>query len=149
VTVLGTVALWRVQILSSGTITIGDRTLDFTPGHREAIAEAFRAGALEVVPFTLGDTFTGDPCSLSGEVRGLEVVEDGVDAVIAVSEWADEVIRDSLRPGRLPVAAVPCLIENYLHPGGLPFPVVLLRVLGTTRPMITGLRGWRELEAAS
>jgi len=142
------VTLWRVQVLPSGAVAIGNRTLDFTREYREAIAGAFDGGALDHVPFMLGETFTGDPEHCHGEVRGLEVVEDGMDAAIEVDLEADTLIRLSLAPGNPPVGAVPCLIENYLHPGGLPFPVVLLRVLGTTRPMITGLRGWREVEQA-
>jgi hypothetical protein len=142
--------LWSVQVLPSGTVTIGHRTPDFTREYREAIAEAFSARAVDYVPFMIGNsyTYTSDPANCHGEVRSLEIVDDGMDAVIEVDREADAAIRVSLTPGGPPFGAAPCLIENYLHPGGLPFPVVLLRVLGTTQPMITGLRGWQEVEAA-
>jgi len=150
VTVLGVVAHWRVQILPSGPVAYkGSRTLNFTREYRESIAEAFSAGALEIVPFAIGDTYAGDPDSLAGEVRALEVTEDGMDAVIGVAQRADAAIRASLAPGGPPFGAAPGLIENYRTSGSKAFPVVLLHVLGTTRPMITGLRGWREVEAAS
>jgi hypothetical protein len=149
VTVLGVTAHWRVQILPSGPVAYkGARTLDFTREYRESIAAAFKAGALDVVPFTLGDTYAGDPEALAGEVRGLEVVDDGMDAVIGVGQRADAAIRASLAPGSPPLGAAPGLMENYRTSGGEAYPVVLRHVLGTARPMLTGLRGWREVEAA-
>jgi hypothetical protein len=139
--------LWRVQVLPAGTVSYkGRRTLDFTRGYREAIAEAFRAGAFDLVPFQLaeaGNAHTSDPARYRGEVTGLEVVEDGLDALIDATPEGDEAIRTT--PG---LAAAPRLIEDYRTSGGSTFPVVLQHVLGTTAPMITGLRGWREAEAA-
>jgi hypothetical protein len=142
------VSRWSVQILPSGEFSYHGRTIDFTRGYREAIAEAFDAGVLDVVPFALGDAYTGDPGSFHGEVTGLEVTGDGLDAVIEADPAGDAAVRASLVPGGPPLGAAPRLIENYLPTGGLPFPVILLHVLGTSRPPVTGLRGWRELEAA-
>lgn len=140
---------WSVQILPSGTVIYGYRIMDFTCGYREALAAAFGAGVLGHVPFQLGDAYTADPGRCDGEVTGLEVTRDGLDAVIEVSRHADAAVRASLVPGGPPLGAAPFLIENYLPTGGLPFPVILLHVLGTSRPPVTGLRGWRELEPAA
>jgi hypothetical protein len=141
-------SLWSVQILPSGAFSYHGRIIDFTRGYREAIAEAFDAGVLDVVPFALGDTYTADPGCFHGEVRGLEVTGDGLDAVIEADPTGDAAVRASLVPGADALGAAPRLIQNYLPTGGLPCPVILLHVLGTTRPPVTGLRGWRELEAA-
>jgi len=140
------VTLWRVQVLPAGPFTYkGVRTLDFTRGYREAIAGAFDGGALDMVPFQLAESdnaHTNDPARYRGEVRALEVVSDGMDAVIEATPEGDEAIRTV--PG---LAAAPRLIENYYTTDDRPWPVVLQHVLGTTAPMITGLRGWRELES--
>lgn len=139
---------WSVQILPSGAFIYHGRAVDFTRGYREAIAGAFDAGVLDVVPFALGDAYTADPGRFHGEVTGLEVTGDGLDAVIEADPTGDAAIRASLAPGGRFLGAAPRLIQNYLPTGGLPCPVILLHVLGTSRPLIPGMRGWRELEAA-
>jgi hypothetical protein len=139
--------LWRVQVLPSGPFTYKGLTLDFTREYREAIAEAFDAGACDFVPFQLAESdnaHTSDPSRYRGDVLALEVVSDGLDAVIEATPEGGEAIRTV--PG---LAAAPRLIEDYRCSDGSAFPVVLQHVLGTTAPMITGLRGWQELEAAS
>lgn len=137
--------LWRVQVLPSGPFTYkGSRTLDFTLGYREAIAGAFDGRAYDFVPFQLaeaGNAHTSDPARYRGEVCALEVVTDGLDALIAATPEGDEAIRTV--PG---LAAAPRLVEDYRTADGKAFPVALQHVLGTTAPMITGLRGWQELE---
>lgn len=132
--------LWRVQILPSGPFTYkGSRTLDFTREYLDNIAGAFGDGAFDLVPFQLaeaGNAHTSDPARYRGDVRALEVVSDGMDAVIEATPGGDEAIRTV--PG---LAAAPRLIESYLSSDGSAFPVVMQHVLGTTAPMITGLRG--------
>jgi hypothetical protein len=140
------VTLWRVQVLPSGPFTQGNRTLDFTLGYREAIAGAFDGRAFDFVPFQLAESdnaHTNDPSRYCGEVRALEVVSDGLDALIAATSEGDEAIRTV--PG---LAAAPRLVEDYRTTDGKTFSVALQHVLGTTAPMITGLRGWQEVEAA-
>jgi hypothetical protein len=135
-------------VLPSGPFRYRDRIdLDFTPEYLGGIVGAFNAGVFGVVPFQLAEDDSGehtsDPCRCRGEVRDLEVT-DGLDAVIAATPEGDDAIRSV--PG---LAAAPRLIEVYRVSGGpLVFPVVLQHVLGTTRPLITGLRPWTELEKA-
>lgn len=139
--------LWRVQVLPCGPFTYkGSRTLDFTPGYREAIAEALDGRAYDFVPFQLAgsdNAHTNDPGRYCGEVRALEVVTDGMDALIAATPDGDEAIRTV--PG---LAAAPRLVEDYRTTDGKTWPVALQHVLGTTAPMIPGLRGWQEVEPA-
>ena len=138
--------LWRVQVLPSGPFTYkGGRTLDFTREYLDDIAGAFGARALDFVPFQLAESdnaHTSDPARYRGDVRALEVVSDGLDAVIEATPEGDEAIRTV--PG---LAAAPRLVEDYRATDGRAWPVVLHHVLGTTAPMITGLRGWQALEA--
>jgi hypothetical protein len=136
------VSLWRVQVLPFGAVDYRGISLDFTREYLEAIAEAF-AAALDCVPFMLAEAdgaHTSDPDRYRGEIRSLEVVDDGLDAVIAATPEGDEAIRTT--PG---LAAAPRLIEGYRCADGRVFPVVMQHILGTTRPLITGLRSWREL----
>jgi len=139
--------LWRVQILPAGTVSYKDRrTLDLTREYLDAIAVAFGARACDLMPFQVAEAdnaHTSDPARYCGEVTRLEVVTDGLDVVIDATPEGDKAIRTI--PG---LAAAPRLIEDYRSSGGSTFPVVLQHVLGTTAPMITGLRGWQEVEAA-
>jgi len=139
--------LWRVQVLPAGPFDYrGVRAMDFTREYLNGIAEAFGARAYDFVPFQLaeaGNARTSDPARYRGEVCALEVVTDGLDAVIAATPDGDEAIRAI--PG---LAAAPRLVEDYRTTDGRSWPVSLQHVLGTTAPMITGLRGWREVEMA-
>jgi hypothetical protein len=139
------VTLWRVQVLPSGPVAYkGSRALDFTREYLDNIAEAFGARVFDFVPFQLAENdnaHTSDPSRYRGEVRALEVVSDGLDAVIDATPEGDEAIRTS--PD---LAAAPRLVESYRTSCGRVFPVVLQHVLGTTAPMAAGLRGWQELE---
>jgi hypothetical protein len=140
------VTLWRVQVLPSGPFTYkGTRTLDFTREYLASIAEAFGARACDFVPFQLaeaGNAHASDPARYRGKVCALEVVADGLDALIAATLGGDEAIRTV--PG---LAAAPRLVEDYRTADRRTWPVALQHVLGTTAPMITGLRGWQEVEA--
>lgn len=140
-------SLWRVQVLPLGTVSYGGRDLDFTREYLEHVVEAFDDGVFDCVPFQLaeaGGGHTSDPCRYRGDVRSLEVVADGLDAVIAATPEGDEAIRTA--PG---LAAAPRLIEGYRVADGRVFPVVLQHILGTARPVITGLRPWQMLERDS
>lgn len=138
------VSLWRVQVLPLGTVRYRVRDLNLTPEYLEAIAEAFSAGVFDIVPFQIADMHTNDPTCFRGEARELEVVADGMDAVIAATPEGDEAIRTT--PG---LAAAPRLFEDYRTADGRTWPVALQHILGTTQPIITGLRPWRELEPSS
>lgn len=139
--------LWRVQVLPLGTISYRNREKTFDRGYLEAIVSAFDGDAYDRVSFQDGSTdgvHTNDPGRWRGDVRRLEVVPDGLDAVIAVTAEGDELIRTT--PG---LAAAPRLVEDYRRHDGREFRVAMQHVLATRTPMITGLRPWRAVEAVT
>lgn len=133
--------VWRVQVLPLGTISYRDRELDFTSEYLADLVRAFDDGAFDVVPFVLAGEdgqHTNDPARWRGEVRGLEMVPDGLDAVVAVTADGGEVLR------RTPaLRAAPRIIEDYRGTDGRTFPAVIQHILGTSHPVITGLRPWQ------
>jgi hypothetical protein len=136
------VSLWRVQVLPLGPFSYRTRELDFTREYLEGIVAAFDGGAYDFVPFHLADSSgagTSDPARYRGDVTALEVVSDGLDALIAATPEGDEAITTVPGP-----AAAPRLVENYRSSDGPAFPVAVQHVLGTTHPMITRLRPWKR-----
>ena len=133
--------LWRVQVLPLGKISYRDRELDFSREYLGDLVRAFDEGAFDVVPFVLAvanGLHTSDPARQRGEVRGLEMAPDGLDAVVAVTEEGGEVLRRD--PG---LGAAPRIVEGYRCADGRTFPAAIQHVLGTQHPMITGLRPWQ------
>ena len=61
----------------------------FTPEYLSGLAEAFNEGAFDLVPFqlaTVSGGHTHDPARWRGDVYGLEVVPDGLDALIMATD---------------------------------------------------------------
>jgi hypothetical protein len=134
--------LWRKQVLRTGAIDYHGRTLDFTREYLTDLADAFSAGALDLVPFLVSDTHSNDPALCSGCVRQMEVVGDGLDAIIEVTDAADEVLRsDPL------MESAPRIIEPYRWADGTEFPAVIQQILGTRQSILTGLRSWEPVSA--
>ena len=135
--------VWRVQVLPLGKISYRDRELDFTREYLAGLIRAFDERAFEVVPFVLAGEngeHTSDPARWRGEVRGLEMAPDGLDAVVAVTEDGGEALRRD--PG---LGAAPRIIESYRCADGRTFPAAIQHVLGTRHPVITGLRPWQPV----
>jgi hypothetical protein len=140
------VSLWRVQLLPFGEVGYHDRTLNFDRAYLGHILKSYAAMVYDMVPFMLAGAdgaHTSDPQRWGGEVQRLQVVDDGLDAVIAATRRGGETIRTT--PG---YAAAPRLISDYRAADGKVHPVVLQHVLGTTKPLIPGLRAWEEMDEA-
>ena len=133
--------VWRVQVLPLGKISYRDRELDFSREYLGDLVRAFDEGAFDVVPFVLADEsgeHTSDPARCRGEVIGLEMASDGLDAVVAVTGDGNEVLRRD--PG---LGAAPRIIEDYRRADGRTFPAAIQHVLRTQHPVIAGLRPWQ------
>jgi hypothetical protein len=141
--------LYRKQILKQGTITYKGRTLDFDRPYLEKLVKHFRAGAYEQVPFVLADgknLHNEDPERFRGEVKGLELTPDGVDAIVELSDKGVELLEENPRLG---VSAR--IVETAGPPGeGLPPVAPAVRHLcGTLDGRITGLTGWEAMSDLS
>jgi hypothetical protein len=139
-------SLWRKHILPFMTIPYGNRKLEFTPAYLGGMAAAFAAGAMDVVPFSAEDPRwgpSGDPELLRGTVRAVEVVGDGMDALIEVAGTATDALleADPATPTGVRI------VERYRTAGGSEFPVILAMVYTTRAPVIAGLRPWTRESA--
>lgn len=139
--------LYRKQVLRAGQFDYKGRTLDFSPEYIAKIAQAFRDKAYDTVPFMLADEqnrHTMDPKNYAGDVVGLEVTEDGLDALVSLSEEAAALVRDQ------PSFGVSVrLLEDLQRGDGAAFPVALQHVLGTFDPRMTGMRPWQAVEMSN
>ena len=133
--------LWRKQVLPIGEVDYrGWRTIDFTKDYLDRLVEAFDEGAYDRVPFQLADEsgqHTSDPAQWRGDVLKLEVVADGLDILVTVTEQGSDVLRRDPALG-----AAPRIIEDYHRADGRVFPAAIQHILGTRDPLITGLRPW-------
>jgi hypothetical protein len=134
--------LWRKHALPSGKVPWHGRELDFTPEWLASMSDAFTAGALNIVPFTIEDTRWGpvdDPELIRGTVRSLQVVSDGLEAVVQVDELTDTIID---LDKEYPVGSR--IISRYETPGSREYPAVFAMLYLTEHPGIPGLRPWQR-----
>ncbi len=134
-------ALFRKQILPVGQVSHpvhGDLT--FTPDRLAKLREQFLAGAMDCVPFVLVDgmnAHSDDPERARGEVRGVELTDDGLYATIETSERGTQLLRDT---PNLPVS-----VRLKTLPDGSE---VLAHVAGTHDPVAKGMRPWEAIDAS-
>lgn len=141
----GQLNLWRKQLLPIGTVPYRGRELLLDRLYLRNLVEAFNAPAFDVVPFQMADasgTHTSDPARCRGEVLSLELENDGLYAVIALTEEGEAVIRAEPSLG-----VAPRIVEKYRHPDGREFPAALQHVMGRTAPMLTDLEPWQRAQA--
>lgn len=136
--------LFRKQVLPLGSITYKGRRLDFTRPYLERLVQNFKQGAYAQVPFLLAtddNRHTMDPDRFRGEVKGLELADDGLDAVVELSDEGAKIIRDNPRLG---VSAR--LVEQAGEAGPSAVPAIQ-HVLGTLDPRVTGMRDWEAISS--
>lgn len=135
--------VFRKQILPIGEV-VTDKyepgVLKFDRPRLQAIIERFKAGAYDMVPFLLADRDGGhhdDPERIRGEVRDLELTDEGLFAKIKTSEAGSRLLRES---PRLPVSVrlVPDKDGEALG-----------HVLATPEPVWKGQREWELIEASA
>jgi hypothetical protein len=141
--------VYRKQVLRKGTINYPlpdgtTRAVTFDDQYLTDLADAYNAGAYDVVPFQLAtprNEHNEDPRNYGGRVLGAEVTHDGLDVIV---ELADDTAALVERTGRkLGVSAR--IKENLTHVDGRSFPRAIRHVLGTLDGRIQGLRPWEPV----
>jgi hypothetical protein len=137
--------LFRVQVLPKATVEHPVHgPLDFTEDRLRALAERFRAGAMDQVPFLIADEanrHTDDPERFRGEVKGVELADDGLYATVETTERGAQLLADN---PRLPVS----VRVKTPDVGAFKGQEVLAHVLGTLDPVAVGMRPWEAIDAA-
>lgn len=134
--------LFRKQILPVGKVSHpvnGDLT--FTADRLSKLREQFLAGAMDCVPFVLVDAtnaHTDDPERARGEVKGIELADDGLYATIETSERGTQLLKDT---PNLPVSVRLKRLADGTE--------VLAHVAGTHDPVAKGMRSWETVDASS
>ena len=142
---------FRKQILRPGTFNYTDSTgkqrkLKFDEGYFREIKDAFDNQAFDAVEFQLADrTNSHDvaPERTRGVLVGLSEpsAEEGLIGEFEVSEDMAKLLE--LHP-KLGVSAR--IFENLEHADGRKFSAAMKQVLGTTDPVITGLKPWEKVD---
>lgn len=139
--------LYRKQVLRHGKFNYKDRQLEFTPEYIAKLVSAFKDQAYDQVPFMLADernAHTMDPTRAAGDVVGLEATDDGLDALVSLSDNAAALVRDNPRFG-----VSVRVLEDLERMDGKKFPAALQHVLGTFDPRMTGMRPWQAVEMSN
>ena len=139
--------LWRKQLLPLAKITYEGRVIDFTKDYLSSLVTAFNDRAYDQVPFQLADaenTHTEAPERYRGEIAALEMTDDGLDVIVAVTDDGAQVLRDNPRLG---VSAR--ITEDYPRADGKFYSRALKHVLGTLDPRLTGMRPWQAIDATA
>ena len=139
--------LFKKQVLPKRSINYKGRTITFDDAYLTDLAAAYNATAFDQVPFMLADKdnqHTMDPERFRGEVKGLNVEEDGLYAYLELSAGAQEMIRQNPKLG---VSAR--IIEGLDHADGRHFDRAVQHVLGTLDPRVTGLKPWEEVSLST
>lgn len=135
---------YRKQILPIGEITYKGQKIKFDKGFLTDLAASFKAGAYDQVPFVLADAENRhhmNPEAFRGEVAGMEVTEDGLDAIVQVSKEGAKILEDNPRLG---VSAR--IVQGLEKADGRSFKRAVQHVLGTMDPKVTGLRPWQAVD---
>ena len=135
--------IFRKQVLPIGSIDYKGRRIQFDRQYLTDLASSFKNGAFDQVPFQFADQdnkHTLDPERYRGEVKGVELTQDGLDVVMELTPDAAELVRKNPKLG---VSAR--IIEGLDRADGKTFPRAMQHVLGTLDPRITGMRPWQEV----
>lgn len=135
--------LWRKQILPFRTINYGGGKLSFDERLGKKIVENHRKRPFEYVPFVIGHT--DNPEAGRGEVKGLSLTADGVDALIETNDEGTKMIEAN--GGKLPVSVR--YLEDYSRESdGQNFGPVIGHVAATYTPRMTDMRPWEAVDAS-
>ncbi|WIC89164.1 hypothetical protein SEA_BOGOTA_14 [Streptomyces phage Bogota] len=135
--------LFRKKILPKGVIDYKGRKIVFDDRYLTDLAQSFHAGAYDQVPFMLADSsnaHTMDPERYRGDIKGVEVADDGLYGTFELSADAAELVKKNPKLG---VSAR--IVEGYSRADGKTFPRAMQHVLGTLDPRIPGLGAWTEV----
>src|SRR5438477_6415886 len=90
--------LYRKQILPKARITYKGRVIDIDDQYLTDLATAFKDEAMPQVPLQFSDdknTHTMDPERFRGEMKGVEVGEDGLYGIFTMTESGAKVLHDN------------------------------------------------------
>jgi hypothetical protein len=141
--------VFRKQILPETTINYEGRKLVFDRQYLTDLAQAFRQGAYDQVPFTLADAdnkHTMDPERIRGELTSVSLAEPGESpglyATIAFPNTeAAKAVTNNPRLG------VSCRIrEGVAKSDGRSYSKAIVHVCGTPDPRVTGMSPWRKVD---
>ncbi|UTN93017.1 hypothetical protein SEA_MARKY_14 [Streptomyces phage Marky] len=135
--------LYRKKILPMGTINYKGRKIAFDKQYLTDLAAAFHDSAYDQVPFMLADkdnAHTMDPERFRGEIKGVEVAEDGLWGTFDLSADAAALVKANPKLG---VSAR--IVEGYDRADGKSYPRAMQHVLGTLDPRLPGLGAWTEV----
>lgn len=134
--------VFRKQILPVGSLEYEGRTLNFTKDYLKGLAESFNAGAFDQVPFQLANDrneHNFDPEKYRGEVKALELSDDGLYGVVEMTDEGAEVVSKN------PKLGVSARIVEGLEKGGN----AIQHVLGTLDPRVTGMKPWEAVNLSA
>jgi len=138
--------LFRKQILPFGTIDYKGRKIKYDRKAFQDLIDSFHAGVMPQVPIQMADaknTHTFDPERYRGEIKGMEITERGLEAIVEATPDGAEVIRKNPKLG----VSVRYL-ENETR-GGKVIPKLLQHVLLTLDPRIPNTSPWEEVALAN
>jgi hypothetical protein len=135
---------FRKQILPLGSINYKGRKINFDRRFLSDLVRSFKNRAYDQVPFVLADgrnRHNEDPRNFRGSVRDLVLTDDGLDAVLELSNDGAKLISDNPELG---VSAR--IIEMLEKSDGRSFPRAIRHVLATMDPRVTGMRPWQPVD---
>jgi NADH dehydrogenase/NADH:ubiquinone oxidoreductase subunit G len=139
--------IYRKQVLPVGSIDYKGRKIDFTREYLADLAKSFNDGAYDQVAFMLApddNSHTLDPERFRGEVKGLELSEDGLDMLVEMTEEGSAVVDQNPRLG---VSAR--IVEDLARADGKQFTRAIQHVLGTLDPRVTGMKPWQTVNLST
>ncbi|MGH3300583.1 MAG: hypothetical protein ACRDOK_02675 [Streptosporangiaceae bacterium] len=138
---------WRKLLLPVGEIRYKGKVLKFTRDYLSRLADAFRQGAYDQVPFQAApddNSHSNDIERFRGEITDMAVDNDGLWVTLNPTERGEAILRDNPKLG---VSAR--IVEDYDRADGKFFPAAIQHVLGTLDPRIPGMGAWAAVEAAN
>lgn len=142
--------IFRKQVLPVGTLNYEGRTLTFDKPYLSQLVDAFDKRAVDSVPVVLADTanqHTMDPERMRGEVRAFDLTDDGLYAVLSLSDDAARLVEANPSLG---VSAR--ILENHERQdgtGSTVFPAATQHVLMTTQPRVAGMKPWERVDLSA
>lgn len=141
--------VWRKHVLPYGKIHYRDQVLDFSKDFARKLVENFKQQPFHQVPFVMVDgknQHNSDPERVRGEVKGLELGDDGVYATVETNEEGSEYLKKK-NPN---LGTSVRVLFDYTRPADKrKFGPVLEHLAGTTKPHVPGLKPWEPAVSLS
>lgn len=143
---------FRKQIAPLGQVNYRDRTgvdrsVNFDQAYFQKVIDAYKRGAMDQVPIQLAAPGTNkhnmDVDKFAGDVVGLEITDQGLEAIVSATDKGAAMIRDNPKLG-----ASVAILENETR-GGKTWPALLQHVLLTLDPVAKGMQPWKEVALAN